>query len=138
MEEWMEFFKSVFQLEDKEVEWGIIEVTKRENGDEDIQLRPGLLIKGSSVCLDLFARRFYSLVDRAEITRKIHPATMQTEETGLVMIDEDDPENEYVEGKMVISAKDNDRMFLVYDDSVFESVFCNALYVPQLEEGMLL
>ena len=138
MDEWMEFFKSAFQLEDKEVEWGIIEVTKRENGDENIQLRPGLLIKGSRVCLDVFARRFYSLVNRPEISRKIHPATIQTEKTGLVMIDEDDPENEYVEGEMVISAKDNDRMFLVYDDSVFESVFCYALYVPQLEEELLL
>ena len=33
MDEWMEFFKSAFQLEDKEVEWGIIEVTTRENGE---------------------------------------------------------------------------------------------------------
>lgn len=134
----MEFFQSVFHLEDKEVEWGIIEVTTRKDGFESTQRKPGLLVKDSRVCLDLFARRFYSLVDRPDFTRKIYPAKMLTEENGLVMIDEDDPENEYVEGKMVISAKDNDRMFLVYDDSVFESVFCNALYVPQLEEGLLL
>lgn len=133
----MEFFQSVFHLEDKEVEWGIIEVTTRKDGVESSQRKPGLLIQDSRVCLDLFARRFYSLVDRPEISRKIHPATVQTEETGLVMIDEDDPDNEYVEGKMVISAKDNDRMFLVFDNSVFESVFCNALYVPQLEDEML-
>lgn len=138
MDELLEFFQSVFHLEDKEVEWGIIEVTTREDGFESTQRKPGLLVKDSRVCLDLFARRFYSLVDRPDFTRKIYPAKMLTEENGLVMIDEDEPDNKYVDGKMVIEAKHDDRIFLVYDDNIFSRIYFVVTYDPILEEELML
>ena len=58
-----EYLKEIFNLHGKSVGWAIIEEKVMcSDGNQTIELKPGLAIKWSRVYVDLVARRLYSTI----------------------------------------------------------------------------
>ncbi len=64
-----EFIKKVFNIPGK-ISWGLIE----ESVAGTTKLKPGIILLGKSVFLDLYDRRFYSPTSLQEVSRSITPA----------------------------------------------------------------
>ena len=141
MDEKLEFLKELFNLKDKDVEWGVVVETTRKDGEEESMRKPGLFVKGSRVFVDLYARRFYSRIDKPEIKREIHPAKLLKEGEGLTIIrdDEEESENTIQSDKMaVLIAKDDDRMDLMLTERFVDRIFSNTVYGPWMENALIL
>lgn len=138
MDEKMNFLKKVFQLEDKDVEWGIVEEIIRQDGKEETEYKPGLYIKSSRVYVDLIARRFYSIVNLPEITRTIHPANLILEGEGLNIYREDEDGYYDDDDMAVLVAKDNEDIDCLLTSSFVDDIFGVTIYQPGMEEEFLL
>lgn len=92
MDEKLEFLKGIFNLKNKEVDWGVVQENTYEDNEKVVEHKPGLYIKDSRVFVDLYARRFYSIIKLPEIKREILPAKLLivSEETMFANDDTDD------------------------------------------------
>ena len=72
----LEFLKDYFHLQGKEVEWAVIEETY-DNKPEDNKLKPGLIIKGSRVYVNLFDRKIQVPTTFSGFSRKAYPANRE-------------------------------------------------------------
>lgn len=140
MDEKLEFLKGIFNLKNKEVDWGVVQETTYEDNEKVVEHKPGLYIKDSRVFVDLYARRFYSIIKLPEIKREILPAKLLiiTEETMFANDDTDDTDDITSENKAVLIAKDNDSIKVVLPEDFIEYLFEDTIYSPGMEESLLL
>ena len=140
MDEKLEFLKGIFNLKNKEVDWGVVQETTYEDNEKVVEHKPGLYIKDSHVFVDLYARRFYSIIKLPEIKREILPAKLLiiTEETMFANDDTDDTDDIPSEKKAVLIAKDNDSIKIVLPEDFIEYLFEDTIYNPGMEESLLL
>ena len=109
---YINLLKSIYQLQGKKVEWGLIEeiTCPKEkntwglivpNGEQNVEYKPGLYIKNSRVYVDIFARRYFSTIELKDtITRKIHRARLKALQGGYIIIEaRDDPSKHIVLGR---------------------------------------
>ena len=136
MDEKLEFLKGIFNLKNKEVDWGVVQENTYEDNEKVVEHKPGLYIKDSRVFVDLYARRFYSIIKLPEIKREILPAKLLivSEET----IFTDDEVDTSSEKKAVLIAKDNDSIKIVLPEDFIEYLFEDTIYNPGMEESLLL
>lgn len=95
--------KQIHNLEDKDVEWAVIE----EKTPTKTTYKPGLKIKGSSLYVDLLARRLYSPVELPEFKRKIYDAKVIDVDDMIVFVS-----HEYVHKQIVLPASFLTDMYL--------------------------
>lgn len=129
----------IFNLEGKEVEWGIIvegdtdvinefleqedtKTTKNEAATKDeVTCQPGIYIKDCQIYVDLRARRFYSTVKLPEIRRLIFPAACVTKD-----------------GKNWLVAKDGQaNLTIEFPIEDLWNLYKVCLYAPWMEEEVL-
>lgn len=131
---YIKFLKSIFHLQGKNVEWGLIEeitYPKEKNiwglteptGKQEVEYKPGLYIKNSRVYVDIFARRCFSTVNiKDAITRKIHRARWKALKGGFV----------------VIEARDDSSKYIVLRRHFVEDIYNVTVYDEWMEENVLL
>ena len=69
-----EFLKDFYHLQGKNIDWAIIEETSDDDPDQQ-KLKPGLMIEGSKVYVDLYERRFKSALTLPDgSSRRVLPA----------------------------------------------------------------
>jgi hypothetical protein len=85
----IEFLRDFYHLQGKNIDWAIIEVCHPE-GKLDInpmrinrkypnsEFKPGLIIEGSRVYVDLYERKFQIPVVLGSSSRKAHPAELKS------------------------------------------------------------
>ena len=80
-----EYLKEIFNLHGKSVGWAIIEEKLMcSDGNQTIELKPGLAIKGSRVYVDLFARRLFSTIKLPELERNVYAARKEKAGNGMI------------------------------------------------------
>lgn len=130
---YINYLKSVFGLQGKKVEWGIIEETTHPvkevlpgffsaSDESNVNYKPGLYIHNSRVYVDLLARRLFSTVELSEISRKIHRARWKAVRGGYV----------------VIEAREDSDMHIVLGRHFIEDIYNIAIYGAWMEERLLL
>lgn len=112
----IEIIKKMHNLQGRELHWAIIE----EKTLSSITYKPGFVIEGSELVLDLLARRFFSAINLPEFQRNIYLA--------------DQIENEMV----AIVAKEDPSKQTILPASFLDDVYQPAWYTPSLEEQILI
>ena len=80
-----EYLKDIFNLHGKSIGWAIIEEKIMcSDGAQTVELKPGLIIKGSRVYVDLFARRLFSAIKLPELERNVYAARKEKAENGMI------------------------------------------------------
>ena len=83
----IEYLKEIYNLHGKSVGWAIIEEKFMCNdGNQTVELKPGLAINGSRVYVDLFARRLYSTIKLPEFERIVYVARKEKAENGMIVL----------------------------------------------------
>ena len=54
------------------------------DGAQTVELKPGLIIKGSRVYVDLFARRLFSAIKLPELERNVYAARKEKAGNGMI------------------------------------------------------
>ena len=118
-----EYLKEIFNLHGKSVGWAIIEEKVMCNdGNQTIELKPGLTIKGSRVYVDLFARRLYSTIKLPEFERIVYVARKEKAENGMI----------------VLVAKDDSGKSLLLPKTFINDIYNVTRYETWMEEQLLL
>ena len=82
-----EYLKDIFNLHGKSIGWAIIEEKIMcSDGAQTVELKPGLIIKGSRVYVDLFARRLFSAIKLPELERNVYAARKEKAENGMITL----------------------------------------------------
>ncbi|MBQ8464861.1 MAG: hypothetical protein IJ545_02500 [Alphaproteobacteria bacterium] len=111
--------ENIYNLQGKRVDWAVIE----EKTSVGVTYKPGLVIRGSKLYIDLLSRRFYTPIELSEISRKAYPA------------------------KRVISKKNGIEAFFAKEDAsknivlslgAIQDAYSVAWYTPKMEEQVLL
>ena len=131
---YIKFLKSIYHLQGKNVEWGLIEeiaYTNEKNiwgfteptGKQDVEYKPGLYIKNSREYVDIFARRCFSTVELEDmLTRRIHCARWMAIKGGYINIEaKDNPDKHIVLGRHFVEDIYNVN---VYGEWMEEDVLC--------------
>lgn len=80
-----EYLKDIFNLHGKSIGWAIIEEKIMcSDGAQTVELKPGLIIKGSRVYVDLFARRLFSTIKLPELERNVYAARKEKAGNGMI------------------------------------------------------
>ena len=118
-----EYLKEIFNLHGKSVGWAIIEEKViHSDGNQTIELRPGLAIKGSRVYVDLFARRLYSTIKLPEFERIVYVARKEKAENGMI----------------VFVAKDDSEKSLLLPKTFIKDIYDVTRYGTWMEDRLLL
>lgn len=118
-----EYLKEIFNLHGKSVGWAIIEEKVIHNdGNQIIELKPGLAIKGSRVYVDLFARRLYSTIKLPEFERIVYVARKEKAENGMI----------------VLVAKEDNGKSLLLPKTFINDIYNVTRYEAWMEEQLLL
>ena len=118
-----EYLKEIFNLHGKSIGWAIIEETVMcSDGNQTIELKPGLAIKGSRVYVDLFARRLYSTIKMPEFERIVYVARKEKAENGMI----------------VLVAKDDSGKSLLLPKTFINDIYNVTRYETWMEEQLLL
>ena len=118
-----EYLKEIFNLHGKSVGWAIIEEKVMCNdGNQIIELKPGLAIKGSRVYVDLFARRLYSTIKLPEFERIVYVARKEKAENGMI----------------VFVAKDDSEKSLLLPKTFIKDIYDVTRYGTWMEDRLLL
>lgn len=118
-----EYLKEIFNLHCKSVGWAIIEEKVMCNdGNQIIELKPGLAIKGSRVYVDLFARRLYSTIKLPEFERIVYVARKEKAENGMI----------------VLVAKEDNGKSLLLPKTFINDIYNVTRYEAWMEEQLLL
>lgn len=118
-----EYLKEIFNLHGKSVGWAIIEEKVMCNdGNQIIELKPGLAIKGSRVYVDLFARRLYSTIKLPEFERIVYVARKEKAENGMI----------------VLVAKEDNGKSLLLPKTFINDIYNVTRYEAWMEEQLLL
>ena len=110
------FLKRLHGLENKEVEWCIIDE------DED-GYALGLSVVGTRLYLDIVARRFRTTVKLPELSRQVYPAVE-------VPTDEKDT--------VVFAAKDDPQKKVFMTSTFIDDIYGSMIYQPEMENELLL
>ena len=118
-----EYLKDIFNLHGKSVGWAIIEEkTKCGDGGQSVELKPGLIIKGSRVYVDLFARRLFSTIKLPELERSVYIARKEKAENGMI----------------ALVAKDDSGKYLILPKTFINDIYNVTRYGEWMEERLLL
>lgn len=118
-----EYLKEIFNLHGKSVGWAIIEEKViHSGGNQTIELRPGLVIKGSRVYVDLFARRLYSTIKLPEFERIVYVARKEKARNGMI----------------VLVAQDDSGKSLLLPKTFINDIYNETRYETWMEEQLLL
>ena len=131
-----EFLKDFYHLQGKNIDWAIIE----EYHDDDKHdkprkpstnpyfpkstFKPGLMVEGSTVYVDLFERRFTKPINFYGFCRKVYPAEKQ--QTGS---DSD---------LAVLAAKEDSKKYVILPKSFIQDIHNKCWYAEWMEESSLL
>ena len=116
----LDLLKDIFNLHGKSVGWAIVEEVRHVS--ESVEYKPGLIIKGSRVYVDLFVRRFFSTIKLPELERTVYAARM--ERVG--------------EGKVAIVAKEDGRKYVILPKTFINDILGTSIYGGWMEERLLL
>ena len=139
--DYLSYLKEVFDLQDRHVEWAIIEETRKrkEKIDRDMPdiladyldgyrikeestLKPGLYIKDSRVYVDLLARRLFSTINLPELSRKVYPARRNS-----------------IQGEgIMFEAKEDTSKRILLSSTFIEDIYNVTRYGEWMEERLLL
>ncbi|MBQ6078826.1 MAG: hypothetical protein IJK93_00985 [Muribaculaceae bacterium] len=72
----LEFLKDYYHLQGMSIEWAVIEIT-HEKTPQDNCLKPGLIIKDSSVFVNLYERKLQVPLELGGYSRKVYPANKE-------------------------------------------------------------
>ena len=72
----LEFLKDFYHLQGKDIEWAVIEEADEDN-TQDNKLKPGLVIKDSSIYVNLFDRKLQKSIRLGSYSRKAYPANKE-------------------------------------------------------------
>lgn len=118
-----EYLKEIFNLHGKSVGWAIIEEKLMcSDGNQTIELKPGLAIKGSRVYVDLFARRLYSTIKLPEFERIVYVARKEKAENGMI----------------VFVAKNDSEKSLLLPKTFIKDIYDVTRYGTWMEDRLLL
>ena len=118
-----EYLKDIFNLHGKSVGWAIIEEkAKCGDGGQSVELKPGLIIKGSRVYVDLFARRLFSTIKLPELERSVYIARKEKAENGMI----------------ALVAKDGSGKYLILSKTFINDIYNVTRYGEWMEERLLL
>ena len=119
----LEYLKDIFNLHGKSVGWAIIEEkAKCGDGGQSVELKPGLIIKGSRVYVDLFARRLFSTIKLPELERSVYIARKEKAENGMI----------------ALVAKDDCGKYLILSKTFINDIYNVTRYGEWMEERLLL
>lgn len=113
----IEILKKIYNLENKDVEFGVIEDIY--NGKQ--KFKPGLIIRSSKLYVDLLERRFFTKIKCEELTQAIYPAETMVEGDMMAFI-----------------AKEDEKKQVVLPNTILDDIYNVAWYDPSLEETVLL
>lgn len=114
----LDFLKNTFGLHGKSIGWAIVE----EITSETVELKPGLYIKGSRTYVDLYARRFYSIVKLGSFERKVFPARKVRAGDGMA----------------VLESKEYPSKYVVLPKTFINDIFGTSIYGEWMEKRLLL
>ena len=118
-----EYLKDIFNLHGKSVGWAIIEEkAKCSDGEQSVELKPGLVIKGSRIYVDLFARRLFSTIKLPELERNVYIARKEKAENGMI----------------ALVAKDDSEKYLILSKTFINDIYNVTRYGAWMEERLLL
>ena len=118
-----EYLKDIFNLHGKSVGWAIIEEkAKCGDGGQSVELKPGLVIKGSRVYVDLFARRLFSTIKLPELERNVYIARKEKAENGMI----------------ALVAKDDSGKYLILPKTFISDIYNVTRYGAWMEERLFL
>lgn len=118
-----EYLKDIFNLRGKSIGWAIIEEkVLSSDGKQTIELKPGLIIKGSHVYVDLFARRLFSKIKLPELERNVYAARKENAENNMI----------------VFVAKEDCEMSLFLPKTFINDIYNVTRYGVWMEEQSLL
>lgn len=109
--------KKIYNLQGKRVDWAVIE----EKTSVGVTYKPGLVIRGSKLYIDLLSRRFYTPLELSEISRKAYPAK-RVKKNGIE----------------VFFAKEDASKNVVLSLGAIQDAYSVAWYTPKMEEQVLL
>lgn len=119
----LEYLKDIFNLHGKSVGWAIIEEkAKCSDGEQSVELKPGLVIKGSRIYVDLFARRLFSTIKLPELERNVYIARKEKAENGMI----------------ALVAKDGIEKSLLLPKTFINDIYNVTRYGAWMEERLLL
>lgn len=119
----IEYLKEIYNLHGKSVGWAIIEEKFMCNdGNQTVELKPGLAINGSRVYVDLFARRLYSTIKLPEFERSVYVARKEKAENGMI----------------ALVAKDGSEKCLLLPKTFINDIYNVTRYETWMEERLLL
>ena len=119
----IEYLKEIYNLHGKSVGWAIIEEKFMCNdGNQTVELKPGLAINGSRVYVDLFARRLYSTIKLPEFERSVYVARKEKAENGMI----------------ALVAKDCSGKCLLLPKTFINDIYNVTRYETWMEERLLL
>ena len=119
----IEYLKEIYNLHGKSVGWAIIEEKFMCNdGNQTVELKPGLAINGSRVYVDLFARRLYSTIKLPEFERSVYVARKEKAENGMI----------------VFVAKDDSEKSLLLPKTFIKDIYDVTRYGTWMEDRLLL
>lgn len=117
----LQYLKEFYGLQDKIVQWAVIE--EKGTSKLTVTYKPGLYIKGSKVYVDLYARRFYSIISLSQLERKVHVAKLILKER---------------EGVAVLMAKENHIKTVTLSNSFVSDIHSTSRYGQWMEDQVLL
>ena len=117
----LEFLKDYFHLQGKDVEWAIIEETHKDKNQN--KLKPGLLINGSRVYVNLFDRKIQVPTSFGGFSRKAYPANKEVAGN----------KGEYA----VLVAKDDQSKQIMLPASFVLDIYRECWYGEWMETGIM-
>lgn len=114
----LEIIMKMHNLQGRDVHWAVVE---EKTANEITSYRPALEVKGSTLYLDLLARRFYSPIALPELKRVVHLARRQDVDDMVAFIAEEDEQKQ-----------------VVLPSTFLEDAYVPAWYDESLEEGLLI
>ena len=118
----LEFLKDYYHLQDKSIEWAVI-VETNENKPQDNTIKPGLIIKGSRVYVNLFDRKIQIPLNHSGFSRKAYPANKKVAGNNA----------EYV----VLVAKEDQTKQIVLPASFILDIYRECWYGEWMEDGIM-
>lgn len=110
-----DLIKRVFNIPGK-ISWGLIE----ETSSGHTQLKPGIILEGKAIFLDLYDRRFYSPVTIQEISRRITPAVRK------------------IRNRQIVLEIPNTDKYITLPKNFVPDILCTSFYYQGMENELLL
>ena len=118
----LEFLKDYYHLQGKSIEWAVI-VETNEKTPENNRIKPGLIIKGSRVYVNLLERKIQSPVNLGSFSREVYPANKEMAGNNA----------EYA----VLVAKDDQSKQIVLPASFILDIYRECWYGEWMEDGIM-